>query len=319
MLAELQRSAFLDDLTPMDRRPVRVLLTLPIGAVAAILAAVVCGGVVYAAFVLGGGAALADGLMAMIGRAETPNGLTQVGFLLSLLSGANGGMALAFVGVAALLHRRKLRSYFTAAPRFRWRLMLLGLALFAVVVGPLLLASAALDPKAPGAPLLAVSPALAGRLAYAVMVVVLLLVAAAAEELVFRGWLLKVCGAYLRDPRLVLVISGVLFSAIHLDPNLDAFLVRMAMGIGLAWMTLRLGGIEFAIGAHAANNILILLFIQPMSLKPEPPHAFPPEILLVAPLMLAGYVAMAEVAARWSPLQRWVRIPVRKDPLAAFD
>jgi membrane protease YdiL (CAAX protease family) len=151
------------------------------------------------------------------------------------------------------------------------------------------------------------------------VVTVLLLVAAAAEELVFRGWLMKVTGAFVRDPRAVLVLSGLLFSAIHLDPNLDAFLVRMAMGIGLAWMTLRLGGIEFAIGAHAANNILILLFIQPMSLKPEPPHAFPLEILVVAPLMLAGYVAMAEVAARWAPLRRWVQIPVRKDPLAVFD
>ncbi|CAN5353841.1 CPBP family intramembrane metalloprotease [soil metagenome] len=308
VLAELQRSPFLDDLTADDRRVGRALLTLPIGVIAAILAALIGGIAVYVAFAFGGGTALAERLMAMIGQAQTPVGLTQVGFLLSLLAAANGGMALAFVGVAAVLHHRKLLSYFTAAPRFRWRLMLLGLGLFAVVIGPLLLASAALDPKAPGAPILAVSPALAGRLAYAAMVVVLLLLAAAAEELVFRGWLLKVTGAFLGDPRIVLVVSGVLFSAIHFDPNLDAFLVRMAMGIGFAWMTLRLGGIEFAIGAHAANNILILLFLQPMSLKPEPPHAFRPETLIIAPLMAAGYVAMAEVAARWAPLRRWTRI-----------
>jgi membrane protease YdiL (CAAX protease family) len=108
----------------------------------------------------------------------------------------------------------------------------------------------------------------------------------------------------------VLVLSGVLFSAIHFDPNLDAFLVRLAMGMGLAWMTLRLGGIEFAIGAHAANNILILLFVQPMALKPDPAHAFPLETLVIAPLMLAGYVAMAEIAARWAPLRRWGQVAV---------
>jgi hypothetical protein len=73
-------------------------------------------------------------------------------------------------------------------------------------------------------------------------------------------------------------------------------------------MTLRLGGIEFAVGAHAANNILILLFIQPMSLKPDPPHGFPPETLVIAPLMLAGYVALAEIVARWAPLRRWTRL-----------
>jgi membrane protease YdiL (CAAX protease family) len=102
-------------------------------------------------------------------------------------------------------------------------------------------------------------------------------VAAAAEEVVFRGWLLKQMGAFTRNPALLIAINGLLFSAIHFDPNLDAFLVRLAMGVGLAWMTLRLGGIEFAIGAHAANNIVILLFIQPMSLKPDTPHGVPPE------------------------------------------
>jgi len=311
VLAELRRSPFLDDLTPGDRRIVPLLLTLPIGVLAALLAAVICGIAVFVAFAIaGGGVESAERLMAMIGRGETPAGLTQIAFVISLLAFVNGGMALAFVGVAALLHRRRLASYFTAASSFRWRLLLLGLGLFAVTIGPLLLASAALDPKAPGAPLLAISPDLAGRLAYAVLAVSLLLIAAAAEELVFRGWLVKIVGAWFPDPRVVLVLSGLLFSAIHFDPNLDAFLVRLAMGVGLAWMTLRLGGIEFAIGAHAANNILILLFIQPMALKPEPPHAFPPETLVIAPLMLAGYVALAEIVARWAPLRRWTRLAV---------
>ncbi|TCS18490.1 hypothetical protein EV278_101475 [Caulobacter sp. BK020] len=309
VLAELRRSPFLDDLTSADRRVVPLLLTLPVGVVAALLAAVICGIAVFVAFAIaGGGVESAERLMAMISLGETPAGLTQIAFVISLLAFVNGGMALAFVGVAALLHRRRLSSYFTAASGFRWRLLLLGLGLFALTIGPLLLASAALDPKAHGAPLLAISPDLAGRLAYAALTVFLLVIAAAAEELVFRGWLIKVVGAWFPDPRVVLVLSGLLFSAIHFDPNLDAFLVRLAMGVGLAWMTLRLGGIEFAVGAHAANNILILLFIQPMSLKPDPPHGFPPETLVIAPLMLAGYVALAEIVARWAPLRRWTRL-----------
>jgi membrane protease YdiL (CAAX protease family) len=309
VLAELRRSPFLDDLTPADRRVAPLLLTLPIGVIAALLAALICGIAVFVAFAIaGGGVGAAERLMEMISRGGTPSGLTQIAFVISRLAFVNGGMALAFVGAAALLHHRRLVSYFTAAPRFRWRLLLLGLGLFAVTIGPFLLASAALDPKAPGAPILAISPDLAGRLTYAAMVVSLLVIAAAAEELVFRGWLIKVVGAWFPDPRVVLVLSGLLFSAIHLDPNLDAFLVRLAMGVGLAWMTLRLGGIEFAVGAHAANNILILLFIQPMSLKPDAPHGFPPETLVIAPLMLAGYVALAEIAARWAPLRRWTRL-----------
>jgi uncharacterized protein len=308
VLAELRRSPFLDDLTPADRRVDRVLLTLPIGVVAALLAALAGGVAVFVGFAAVGGTETAERLMKMANDLATPVGLTAVTFTLCLAAATNGGMALAFVGVAAQLHHRKLRSYFTAAPRFRWRLLLLGLGLFAVVIAPLVLASAALDPKAPVAPIVAVSPHLGARLAYAAVVVSMFLLAAAAEELVFRGWLLKVTGAFVGDPRIVLVASGVLFSLIHFDPNLDAFLIRLAMGMGLAWMTLRLGGIEFAIGAHAANNILLLLLIQPMTLKPEPPHAFSPEILIVAPLMLAGYVAMAELVARWEPLRRWGRV-----------
>ncbi|MBO9559276.1 MAG: CPBP family intramembrane metalloprotease [Caulobacter sp.] len=309
MLAELRQSPFLDDLTPADRRVVPLLLTLPIGVIAALLAAVIAGLAVFVAFaVFGGGVAAVERLMEMISQGKAPSGLTEIAFVLTLLAVVNGAMALAFVGAAALLHHRRLMSYLTAAPRFRWRLLLLGLGLFAATIGPLLLASAALDPKAPGAPILAISPDLGGRLVYVAVVVMLLLIAAAAEELVFRGWLIKIVGAWFPDPRAVLVISGLLFSAIHFDPNLDAFLVRLAMGVGLAWMTLRLGGIEFAVGAHAANNIVILLFVQPMALKPEAPHAFPPETLVIAPLMLAGYVALAEIAARWAPLRRWTRL-----------
>jgi membrane protease YdiL (CAAX protease family) len=310
VLAELQRSPFLDDLAPADRRLVPVLLTLPIGVIAALLAAVICGIAVFVAFAIGGGIEMPERLMTALGAGQPPRGLTQVSFVLALVAATNGGMALAFTGVAAMLHHRRLLSYFTAAPRFRWRLTLLGLGLFAAVIAPLVLISAALDPKVAGAPILAISPVLSGRLAYAVVVVALFLVAAAAEELVFRGWLLKVVGSFFPDPRLALVLSGVLFSFVHFDPNLDAFLLRLAMGMGLAWMTLRLGGIEFAIGTHAANNILILLLIQPMSIKPEPPHAFPLETLVIAPLMLAGYVAMAEIAARWAPLRRWGQVAV---------
>ena len=308
MLAELRRSPFLDDLTPADRRVDRVLLTLPIGVVAALLAALIGGVAVLVGFAAVGGIETTERLMAMISDLATPVGLTAVAFTLCLAAATNGGMALAFTGVAAQLHHRKLRSYFTAAPRFRWRLLLLGLGLFAVVIGPLVLASVSLDPKAPVAPILAISPHLGARLVYLAVVVTMFLLAAAAEELVFRGWLLKIAGAFVGDPRITLVASGVLFSLIHLDPNIDAFLMRLAMGVGLAWMTLRLGGIEFAIGAHAANNILLLLLLQPMTLKPEPPHAFSPAILVVAPLMLAGYVGMAEIVARWEPLRRWGRV-----------
>lgn len=308
---DVRRSAFLDDLTPADRRIGRVLLSLPVGVVAAILAAVIGGVFVMALFtgLLDGGFDQAVALFQSLANPKAGGlDLITLLFVLCLVTATNGGMAVAFTGVAALLHERRLRSYLTSAPAYRWRLTLLGLALFALTVGPLLAASARLDPTAPPTPILTLTTTLDGRLVHAVSAVGLLLLAAAAEELVFRGWLLKTTAAFTRRVGLILLINGVLFSLIHFDPNPDAFLVRTVLGIGLAWATLRLGGVEFAVGAHAANNIVILLFLQPMTLAPEPPHPFRWEVLSISAVMLGIYVGMAELVARTPRLSRWAGV-----------
>ena len=311
MTTELERSAFLADLTSKDRRIGRILLTLPLGALAALVAGIIAGGVVFFAFaVLSGDPGAGDRLMqATRDPAVLASSLTFSLFVFCILAAANGAMALAFTAVGAGLMTRRLRSYFTAAPRFRWRLMLAGLVLFAAIGAPLYLGLTLLDPTSAKPPILTQVSTLPGRLAYALATTVLLLIAAAAEELVFRGWLLKLTAAFLRRPWPLLILNGLLFAAIHMDPNLDAFLVRMAMGMGLGWMTLRLGGIEFAIGAHAANNILILLLVRPMTLT-DPPHAFEPSSLVVAPLMLLAFITLAEFVVRVGPLRRWTRAEI---------
>jgi hypothetical protein len=147
-----------------------------------------------------------------------------------------------------------------------------------------------------------------GRAAYAIAAVALLIPAAAAEEIVFRGWLLRQTAAFLRNPVTLLVVNGVLFSAIHLDFAPDAFLARSVMGAGFAYMTLRLGGIEFATGAHAANNILIVLFVEPLILKPSEPTGFSAGTVLEDVLLVIGYVVITELVVRWPRLRRLTRI-----------
>lgn len=311
MFEDLRRSAFLADLTAADRRISRVAITVPAGVVAAALAALIGAAIVLALFagLAQGGVDAVEGLLQSLQdpKAAATSLLTLL-FVLCLLAASNGGMAVAFTAVAAMLHERRLISYLTSAPAYRWRLTLLGLGLFAVVVGPLLVISAQLEPDPPPMPLLTLTPDLDSRFVHVVAAVGLLLLAAAAEELVFRGWLLKLCGAFTRRLWLVLAINGLAFSAIHFDPNLDAFLVRAVMGVGLAWMTLRLGGVEFAIGAHAANNIIIVLFLQPMALAPEAPHPFRWEVLPLSAVMLALYVGLAELVARQPRLSRWAGV-----------
>jgi len=310
--ARLSESAFIADLSPRERSFWRALATVVAGLVSGFIIGLAIGAV--ALFLVGVAVGIFNGGLGAvpdrIGQVVSANGatITSALALLVLAAATNCPLAATFLGIAALISGRRLMSYITLAPSFRWRLTLLGIGLSFLVIGPVVMVGQLTDPHAPAPPLLSLATTLPGRTLYGVACILLLIPAAAAEEVVFRGWLLRQSAALSRNPLFLMAVNGAVFSAVHGEFALDPFLTRALMGAGFVYMTLRLRGVEFSIGAHAANNILILLFIQPMSLKPDPPHAFPPETLVIAPLMLAGYVAMTEFAVRWAPLRRWTRI-----------
>ena len=82
-------------------------------------------------------------------------------------------------------------------------------------------------------------------------------------------------------------------------------------------MALRLGGIEFSTGAHAANNLLIVLFIEPLSLAPPPPMPFDGISLAESLTGLAFAVAGVELALRWPVLRRLMG-PAVSDQASVF-
>jgi uncharacterized protein len=85
----------------------------------------------------------------------------------------------------------------------------------------------------------------------------------------------------------------------------DPFLTRALMGAGFVYMTLRMRGVEFSIGAHAANNMLIVLFIQPISLTPSPSSGISGASVFQDVFLFFSYVVMTELTMRWAPLRRW--------------
>ena len=197
---------------------------------------------------------LPDGPLSLIGES------LQVLLFAAILGGSAFGILLA----AALTYRRPLKDFLWPRRRFdagHLGIGFLAMACVCVVTMPIYLAMGSdwnppiLDPQYLDWT----------RVNYVLAMVAGLLVAAAAEEVVCRGVLLRLTGLITRHPLTLCLINGVIFSAIHLDPDPVAFVARAVSGAVWTWAALRLGGIEFAIGAHLANNLIIALFWQPFS------------------------------------------------------
>ncbi|MGH6955199.1 MAG: CPBP family intramembrane glutamic endopeptidase [Caulobacteraceae bacterium] len=308
LASRLSDSVFIADLDAREKSLGRFLLTLGAGLPAGFVVGILVGVAALAAIVFGagpliGGADAFRTAVALLLGAQAPGLARAVTFTL-LAAATNVPLAATFLAVAAAVSGRSMFGYVSAAPRFRWGLLWLGLAFSAVVIGGVVVASSLLDPRAPAFPVLSIASGTANRVGYGLVSFALLIPAAAAEEFVFRGWLLRQSAALSRNPIFLMALNGVLFSAVHGDFAPDAFLTRWVMGAGFVYMTLRLGGTEFSTGAHAANNILIVLFIQPLTLKPTPSAGITGASLFQDLFLLASYVAMAEIAARWGPLRR---------------
>jgi membrane protease YdiL (CAAX protease family) len=179
------------------------------------------------------------------------------------------------------------------------------------MISPLVAAERLLDPQGGAPPFLAVSTLPLDRIAYGLSAL-LLIPAAAAEELLFRGWLLRQAGAFLRRPLPLVAVSALTFSALHFDFAPDAFLTRAVMGAGFAYMTLRLGGIEFSAGAHAVNNLMIVLFLQPLDINPGGRADLSNFSIVEDLVLIGGYVLITELVARSTVLRRLAGVRERE-------
>ncbi|WP_340645662.1 CPBP family intramembrane glutamic endopeptidase [Phenylobacterium sp.] len=172
------------------------------------------------------------------------------------LAAAAAGLLLA----ARLIFRRPFRSWITVAPRFRWSALAWGAAAGVVAIMVLNLLSVFLPQSGGEAPILDAGEPLTQRLVYVAACGLGFLIAAWAEEVVFRGYLLQQVSAFTRRVWLVLLINGVIFALFHLEFDPGALAARALLGMVFAWATLRLGGLEFGIGAHAAQNLGVAMF-----------------------------------------------------------
>lgn len=299
--------AFLDQAGPNDRSWWRALLLLFGGGLVTVVVFVILVTVSFSVGALGLMAATGLELQAAVRRAMTTRTdlplVTYLPVLFALGVSFIGAVA-TFVFVAARIYGRPMRSFLTAAPRFRWRAVLAGLAMTAPLMLVAILFEIQWNPPKTTAPMLRLDEAFTLRLLYALAAAGFLYLAALAEEVIFRGWLLQQLKGLLRKPWLILIVSGLLFSLAHADPNLDAFVARAAMGIAWGWIVLRTGGVEFASGGHLANNLMIALFLAPITLETPTSTAFEWRSLVVQCLVLLVLVGVVEWARKRPELAR---------------
>jgi membrane protease YdiL (CAAX protease family) len=170
----------------------------------------------------------------------------------------------ATVLVVSLLHGRSWRTLVTPHAAIDWRRVAGG----AAVWGGLLLMFALVEALLhPGRYAWTFEPRL--WLPFACAVLLLTPLQCLAEELAFRGYLLQALGRLWPAPWFAIAASAILFMLPHLfNPEVEAYgfwlmaANYLAMGVFLAWITLRDGRLELAIGAHGANNVLLALTVN---------------------------------------------------------
>ncbi len=174
---------------------------------------------------------------------------TQVGAL--VVSALYTGVVVATVGAAALRGRRRWSALVALAPVHRWRTLL---AIFVVTLLYIALTTFALE-HARDQSLVVSGPT--DLLLVGTIVTNLVILAPVAEELLFRGWIYTgLCARLGVSPSIVL--TAVLFAAIHWDPNHRRILQVLPLAVALGLLRERAGSIKPTIVLHAVYNLTII-------------------------------------------------------------
>lgn len=163
--------------------------------------------------------------------------------------------------IVIFIHRRKLRTLITPAPRVDWKRLFLGLGVWMVIGAILALAEAVLYPGR-----YVFTPDLRAYLPVAVVAICLIPLQTSAEEFFFRGYILQHAGLKIKNILVLSFLSGFLFTLPHLanpevaDQGVWMLLLYFSIGAFMAVITLRDNGLELALGLHAGNNLFSALF-----------------------------------------------------------
>jgi uncharacterized protein len=209
-------------------------------------------------FVAGGWVSVALGKVLVISPeqfASDPSTVGQIAGFLVIIA-PYPVFLLGSVLAVTLLHRRSPLTLVTGRRSVDWRRVGMGLGVWFVLVVLAGLVGYLLDPSA-----FSLGPNLAAFVPFALLALVFVPIQTTAEEVFFRGYIVQGASLISTNFLFLAVASGVLFMLPHLaNPGMDSgfllvLLYHFGFGAFLAWVSLRDGTLELAIGAHAANNL----------------------------------------------------------------
>lgn len=209
-------------------------------------------------FVVGGWASIAVGRLLGVSPGQIAADPSSVGPIAGYLviSASFPVFLLGSVLAVMFLHRRSPLTLVTGRRSIDWGRMGTGLAVWFALAVAASFVGFILDPSA-----FSVGPNLAAFVPFALLALILTPVQTTAEEVFFRGYIVQGASLLSSNFLFLALASGVLFMLPHLtNPGLDAGFLLVALyhfgfGAFLAWVSLRDGTLELAIGAHAANNL----------------------------------------------------------------
>lgn len=155
------------------------------------------------------------------------------------------------------VHQQNIKSIFTQKRLFNKRLLLMSFAVWFVLSGVSDVILALLQPGN-----YSFTFNVEKFLPYMVIAVLLVLIQITAEEVLFRHYFLHGFSRLFRFHWIGIIVQAIIFGLLHgANPEVTTYglLTTMpfyiGMGIVLGWFSIRVKGLEIALGLHFANNI----------------------------------------------------------------